>query len=134
MEGCGNRVSCRNVFKKLHILPLISQYLLSLLMFVVQNKDLFILNTENHSLETRQSNNLYTPQANLTSYQKGAYYSGIKICNKLPSDIKNINDNIILFKAALKKILYTNSFYTLDEYFDESCHASISTLINHDRH
>jgi hypothetical protein len=38
MEGCGNRVSCRNLFKKLQILPLTSQYKLSLLMFVVQKK------------------------------------------------------------------------------------------------
>jgi len=35
MEGCGNRVSCRNVFTKLQIVPLTSQYMLSLLMFVV---------------------------------------------------------------------------------------------------
>jgi len=27
MEGCGNRVSCRNLFKKLQILPLTSQYM-----------------------------------------------------------------------------------------------------------
>jgi hypothetical protein len=38
MEGCGNRVSYRNLFKKLQILPFTSQYILSLLMFVVQNK------------------------------------------------------------------------------------------------
>jgi len=38
MEGCGNRVLCRNLFKKLQILLLTSQYMLSLLMFVVQNK------------------------------------------------------------------------------------------------
>jgi hypothetical protein len=36
MEGCGNRVSCRNLFKKSQILPLTS-YMLSLLMFIVQN-------------------------------------------------------------------------------------------------
>jgi hypothetical protein len=41
MEGCGNRVSCRNLFKKLEILTLLSQYILSLLMFVVQNKKYF---------------------------------------------------------------------------------------------
>jgi hypothetical protein len=29
MEGCGNRVSCRDLFRKLNILPLTSQYLLS---------------------------------------------------------------------------------------------------------
>jgi len=72
MEGCGNRVSCRNLFNKLQILPLASQYMLSLLMFVVQNKNLYLKNNENHNLVTRQRNNLYLPQANLTIYQKGA--------------------------------------------------------------
>jgi hypothetical protein len=38
MEGCGNRISCRNLFKPLQILPLTSQYTLSLLKFVVLNK------------------------------------------------------------------------------------------------
>jgi len=54
MEGCGNRVSCRNLFKKLQILPLTSQYMLSILMFVVQNKNLFSTNIENHNIDTRQ--------------------------------------------------------------------------------
>ena len=77
IEGCGNRVSCRNLFKKLHILPSTSQYMLSLLMFVVQNENLFLTNNKNHNLDIRQRNNLHLPQANLTIYQKGAYYSGI---------------------------------------------------------
>ena len=41
MEGCGNKVLYRNLFKKLQILPLTSQYMLSLLMFVVQNNFFF---------------------------------------------------------------------------------------------
>jgi len=77
MEGCGNRVSCRGLFKKFQILHLKSQYMLPLLMFVVQNRILFLTNTENFNLDTRQRNNLYLPQAYLTIYQKGAYYSGI---------------------------------------------------------
>jgi hypothetical protein len=97
MEGCGNRVSCRNLFKKLQILPLTSQYILSLLMFVVQNKFFFSTNNENHNLDTIQRNNLYFPQANLTIYQKGAYYSGIKIFN-LPLEIKNVAGNQISLK------------------------------------
>ena len=61
MEGCGNRASCRSSFKKFQILPLKFQYMLSLLMFVVQNKTLFLTNTENYNLDTRQRNNLYLP-------------------------------------------------------------------------
>ena len=46
-EICGNWVSCKNFFKKLKILALTSKYLPSLLMFVVQNKNLSPTNTEN---------------------------------------------------------------------------------------
>jgi len=111
VEGCGNRVSCRNLFKKLEILPLTSQYVLSLLMFVVQNKNLFLTNNENHNLDTRQRNNLYLPQENLTIYQKGAYYSGIKIFNNLPLEVKNV---AVKQKESLK-LLWKN-FYTLTHF------------------
>ena len=62
-------------------------------MFVVQNKTFFLTNNENHNIDTRQRNNLYLPQANLTIYQKGAYYSGIKIFSNLPLEIKNVASN-----------------------------------------
>jgi len=101
MEGCGNRVSCRNLFKKLNILPLTSQYMLSLLMFVVQNKNFFLTNNESHNIDTRQRNNLYLPQPILTIYQKGAYYLGIKIFNNLPLEVKFVADNQKEFKLAL---------------------------------
>ena len=73
-------------------------------------------NNENHNLDTRQRNNSYLPQANLTIYQKGAYHSGIKIFNNLPLEIKNIADNQNKFKIALKKFLHTYSFYIFEEY------------------
>ena len=62
-------------------------------MFVFQNKNLFLTSNENHNLDTRQRTNLYLPQANLTIYQKGAYYSGINIFNHLPLEIKNVAGN-----------------------------------------
>jgi hypothetical protein len=77
--------------------------MLSMLMFAVQNKNSFLTNKENHNLDTRQRNYLYFPQANLTIYQKGAYYSGIKICNNLPLEIKNVAGNRNKFKIVLKK-------------------------------
>jgi hypothetical protein len=120
MEGCGYRVSCRDLFKKFQILPLTSQYILSLLLFIVENKNIFLSNNENHNLDTRQKNNLHLPQANLTIYQKGAYYSGIKIYNKLPLEVKSVAGNQKKFKSTLKKFLYTYSFYTMEEYFNQS--------------
>jgi hypothetical protein len=37
--GCGNRESCRNLFKELNILPLMSQYVLSLRTFMSNNRN-----------------------------------------------------------------------------------------------
>ena len=62
-------------------------------MFVVQNKTLFLTNNGNHNLDTRKRNHLYLRQANLSIYQKGAYYLRIKIFNNLPLEIKNVASN-----------------------------------------
>jgi hypothetical protein len=59
---------------------------------------------------------LYLPQANLTIYQKGVHYAGIKIFNKLPIEIKNTSNNLKRFKVALRQFLNTHSFYAVDEY------------------
>jgi len=67
--------------------------MLCLLKSVVQNKNLFSTNNENHNIDIKQRNNLYLPQANLTIYQKGAYCSGIDIFNNLPFEIKNVAGN-----------------------------------------
>jgi hypothetical protein len=43
--------------------------------------------------------------ANLTIYQKGTYYAGIKLCSTLPASIKSLNCDIKVFKPALKDYL-----------------------------
>ena len=86
----------------------------------VQNKNLFLTNNENHNTDTRQRNNLYLPQANLNIYQRGAYYLGIKYFNNLPLEIKNVAGNQKTFKIFLKKILYTYSFPSMEDYLSHS--------------
>ena len=76
-----SRVSYRNLFRRLEILPLVSQHILSLTLFVVKNKNLFISNSENNTKSTRQCNNFYQPITDLTIYQRGVYYMGIEIFN-----------------------------------------------------
>jgi len=114
--GCGNRDFCRIVFKKLKILPLLLQYMLSLLMLVVNNTDQFLINSEIHNINTRHSANLHLPSANLDIYQKRVYYPGINIFNNLPFNIKKFSDNLRTFQSALKHFLYMNAFYSSDEY------------------
>jgi hypothetical protein len=57
-------------------------------MFVVNNKDSFTINTDKYTIVTRNSSNLYLPVTNLTIFQKGSQYFGIKVYNNLPDTIK----------------------------------------------
>ena len=110
--------SCRELFKILNILPLQSQYIYSILLFLTKHRDRFLPTSHIHAISTRQNNNLYVPPAKLTLYQKGVYYSGIKIYNHLPTSIKNLLDDKNKFRNALKNFLLHNSFYSLEEYFN----------------
>jgi hypothetical protein len=65
------RDSCRQLFKKLGILPFYSQYIFSLLLFVVRNMDLYITNQEIHGINTRYNRDLHFTTAKLTALQRG---------------------------------------------------------------
>jgi hypothetical protein len=90
-----------------------------LLIFVIKkNKHLFYTNNHVHSVHTRFKTNLHLPTANLTKFQKGVFYSGIKTFNKLPHNIKDLANEIIPFQNALKRFLLINFFYYSEEYFN----------------
>ena len=83
------------------------------------NREQYFVNSEIHNINTRHTSNLHLPRTHLSIYQKGVYYSGIKIFNSLPRDIKTYTDNPRTFKKAVKKFLFTNS-YSLNEYYDNN--------------
>ena len=97
------RDSCRELFKKLEILPLYSLYIFSMSVFVIKNKHLFYTNNQIHSIHRRSKTNLYPLTANLTKIQKGVYYLATKIFNNLPHNIKDLANEIITFWNALKR-------------------------------
>ena len=117
MMGCKNTESCKKLFLNLKILPLPSQYILSLLLFVIRNKNQFPVNSTIYHFDTRQHENFHQPSVNVTKFQKGVSNLGAKVFNMLPSHIKIESDNPKKFKLVLQKFLYKNSFYSLDEYF-----------------
>jgi hypothetical protein len=55
IKGADKRDSCNKLYNALNILPLISQYISSLLLFVVNNKNKFRMNSEIHSVNTRNN-------------------------------------------------------------------------------
>jgi hypothetical protein len=69
------------------------------------------------NLQTRQSNNLFLPTSSLALYQKGVFFTDIKLFNKLPSEIKETIQTQSLFKSSLTSYLFSHSFYELEEFY-----------------
>jgi hypothetical protein len=118
MSGAEPRASCRGLFKKLEILPVPCQYILSLMLFIIDHLNNFQTGLEIHGLHTRSKDHLYLPLTNLASVQKGITYSGIQIFNSLPKSILNHRNYRKTFKNELYRYLLNNSFYSVKEFLE----------------
>jgi len=100
---------------------------LSLLLFVAKNKDLHESNSEIHNINTRLSSDLHTPTVNLTTFQKGLFYFGIKFFNHFLTSIKNTSHDRNQFRSVLKSFLPLNSFYSV-EYFTWNSNTDLGSV------
>jgi len=71
ISGVGLRSSCRSLLRKLNILPIACQYILSLMLFTVDKQKDLLTNAYVHGLDTRNKNHLYLPVVSLSCVQKG---------------------------------------------------------------
>jgi hypothetical protein len=89
MAGVKPRNSYKSLFKRLKNLTLPCEYIFLLIDFTVNNEEHIQTNSAKYSMNTRNEYQLHTPTANLTCFQKSAYYAGIKIFNSLSSSLTN---------------------------------------------
>jgi hypothetical protein len=104
MTGSPTRTTCKMLFQKLKILTLISQYILSLMRFLLSNLNIFTFNSSEHNINTRLRLKLHKPLVRLKMYQWSSCYNCINICNKLPDDLANLMLNKKRFLSQIKKI------------------------------
>jgi hypothetical protein len=93
MENFGGNSSNRKkilFYKRLEILALPCEYIFSLMNFIVNNQEHFQTTFVIHSVNTRNKNQLHRPIANLSCFQKSAYYAGIKIFNGMPFSLTSL--------------------------------------------
>jgi len=76
-----------------------------------------VSHSEIHDINTRHNHNLHLPSTNLTLVQKGVLFSGSKIYNHLPLNIKMLSKDAKRFKSALRTYRTKHAFYSLDEYY-----------------
>jgi hypothetical protein len=120
ISGVGPGDSCRRLFGKLDILPLSCEYILSLMLFVIDNQINFLSGLKVHGLNTRSKSQLYLPTSNLSVFQKSTKLTGIRLFNSLPRTIQNLRNDRISFKNNLSPYLMKNSFYTVSEFLEHT--------------
>jgi hypothetical protein len=120
MTKVRHRDSCRQLFKNWGIIPIYSQQIFSLMMFVVKNIYLYTTNQEIHGVNTRQITDLHLISIRLIAFKEGAYFTGMRIFNHLPTNVKTQANKIELLTSALKRYLILKSLYSLNEYFNYS--------------
>jgi hypothetical protein len=98
------------------ILPLPYEYIFTLMNFVVNNQEHFQSNLAIHSVNTRNRDHLHRTTANLSCFQKSAYYAGLKIFNSLPLNLRSLMNKNAQCEVALKRYLNTHSFYSVEEF------------------
>jgi hypothetical protein len=90
--------------------------------------DDFIIESDIHSYNTWSNTNLHPSSARLTKYQKGVYYSGIRVYNCLAIIIKQLSGDVNKFKRALKKFLLAGSFYSIEEFLEWTTICDLNAL------
>jgi len=116
MTGSKTRASCKSLYQSQGILTLTSQYILSLMKFILQNQERYLFNNEVHNINTRNKLKLHQLMSNLTLYQKGVYYMSIKIFNKLPDHITDSIENKRSFISRINQYLVNKCLYSLAEF------------------
>jgi hypothetical protein len=89
-------------------------------MFVIDYQSNFRLGLEVHGLNTRIKNQLYLPTSNLSAFQKGTKFTGIRLFNSFPGTIQILKNDRISFKNNLSSYLMKYSFYTVAEFLEHA--------------
>jgi hypothetical protein len=122
MMRVGPTHTCWYLFKKLGMLPIPCVYLHSLMIFVMNNIDKFQTNNSVHMINTRSNDLLHIPITHLSSYQRGVYYSGVKLFNTLPTNISVLKNDKNQFRIVLRSCLLTNSFFLINWWIYRTCY------------
>ena len=74
MPGAESKASCRGLVRKLEIFPVPWHYILSLMLFIMDNPNNFQTGLEVRGLHTRSKNQIFTRIENLTNFKKEITY------------------------------------------------------------
>jgi hypothetical protein len=112
------RESCRKYFKLHKIMTIPSMYMYNVILYACYKNISLTRNTDVHQYNTRGKHNIFNDHCRISILQKTPEFSGKILFNKLPSEIKAINNMEKKFKNILKDFFVKNAFYSIQEYVE----------------
>lgn len=115
ISGVSRLASCRQLFKGLNVLPLPCMYIFEIVCHVKLHLEMLEQNNVVHNHNTRQKLNLHAQFCRTKAYKKGVLNMGIKLYNKIPNKIREV-EKIRQFKKVMRSYLVQHTFYSVEEY------------------
>jgi len=115
MVGVSSRTSCRQLFKELNILTLVSLYIMEVIYYTRKHHQFVELNSNIHTYNTQRKMDIHIQSYNTDLYKRSVINMGTKLYNKLPGYVKEI-DSYKTCKKELKSLLLLHSFYSVEEF------------------
>lgn len=109
------QTSCRNLFRKLGILPLPCIYISEMVSWIKYYRGKLKCNSDLHEHDTRHKTDLHPLTCRTNMTKNNGINMAITLYNRLPKHIKKL-DTKHQFKKSVKKYLLQNVFYSVDEY------------------
>lgn len=116
LAGLHYMEDCRYSFINLKILTFPCNYILENLVYIKNNDNRYKTHKDFHEYDTRNKENLVTMYCRLKRCQNRPDYMAIKLFNKLPTQIKEMQ--VKKFKETVKCFLIKKAFYNVQEYLN----------------
>lgn len=116
LKGLSPRDTCRNAFKELRILTVVSLYILETILFTVKSGK--TRTGDQHHYNTRHRHNFMLDTHHLSLFGKKPSYCGATYYNCLPHELKILPEKNL--KRTLTDWLMERSFYSIREFLNWS--------------
>lgn len=116
MAGLNQRDSCRPAFLKYEIMTLPCLYIYKNIMYVKENLNVFFIRSAVHKYNTRNKNDIDTPNPHLSKTLNSNLYQQLKFFNKIPSDLRELDYKTL--SKILVKFFKSHAFYSVQEFLE----------------
>ena len=114
--GVSSRTSCRQLFKELNILALLSLDIMEVIYYIRKRHQFVDLNSNIHAYNTRRKMDIHIQSYNTDLYNRSVINMWTKLYNKLTGYIKGTHSYMTFEKELKSFLLLQHSFYTVEEF------------------